>query len=106
MLFRLDRKIRAKGYQSPFRLLGMTLAFLVSFGMGGYLAALAPGICWQCTPADNPGAFQPAFIGTHIWQFARYFSACSAIPILLVTAIGFTLPSHARRFGGRGVRMP
>jgi hypothetical protein len=84
----------------------MTLAFLVSFGMGGYFAALAPGICWQCTPADNPGAFQPAFIGTHIWQFVHYFSAGSAIPILLVAAIAFALPRHRRRFGGRRVRMP
>jgi hypothetical protein len=106
ILYRLYASILRKGYQSPFLTFAMLSVFFASILLGGLCASMAPGLCWSCTPAQNPETYQVALIWPHIWQFARYFSVGSVLPVLAAVVIAPLVPTRARTFGARRVRMP
>ena len=106
ILYRLHASLRRKGYQSPFLSFAMISVFFASVLLGGYAASMAPGLCWTCTPAQNPETFQAALIWPHIWQFARYFIVGSVLPVLAAAFIAPLVPTRARTSGARRVRMP
>src|SRR5262245_66008605 len=58
VLYRLHAHVRRKGYQSPFLTFAMMSVFFASVLLGAYGASMAPGLCWSCTPAQNPDTFQ------------------------------------------------
>ena len=64
--FRIDRVMRGKGYQSPFRGMGSFAAFFLSLAVGVYLGGSESGICWECSPAKSTGGSrEPRFPPNH-----------------------------------------
>jgi len=105
-VFRLDRYVRRKGYQSPFR----AAFFLCAFGLivvAGFMAdARDPRSCWSCTPAANPEFFQRALIRSHLERLAFNLGLTTTAATLVVAFVAWLVPPHARRSGPRHARFP
>lgn len=104
--FRLDRYVRRKGYQSPFRIIGMILAFFCAVGLGFYSDWLSPESCWNCSPAANPEYFKPELLWGHVQRFVLRFSVGITLGMIPIAGIALVVPRRARRFGARHIRMP
>jgi hypothetical protein len=104
--FRLDRYVRRKGYQSPFRGILMVMGLLVAFVLGFYFDGLSPDNCWSCSPAANPDYYQSDLLWQHVWRFVVRFFAATTLAMIVITGIAVAMPRRARRFGPRRVRAP
>lgn len=103
---RVDRQLRRKGYQSPFRTLGMVLGYLTVMGVGWLYDAKDPASCWLCTIAAHPERFQMDLIAPHVWRFARNFVCATAPLVALLGFIAFVVPVRPRKGGQRRVIFP
>ena len=106
VVFSLDRHVRRKGYQSPFRAGGMILGFMAMVAAGGYWVSRSPELCWSCSPSENPSYFDRELIGAHVREFATRFSVGMTIGLVVLSGIAGAVPRRARRFGHRKIKFP
>jgi hypothetical protein len=97
---RLDRRIRRKGYQSPFRAFLMLLAYLSTIGLAFYLGLGSEGLYSAPSHALGSGRWR------HIWPFIADYSIGVLVGMLTLTLSVLVLPRRKRRAGERRVSFP
>jgi len=73
LYFRLNRMVRQKGHQSPWRATLFTLSYVSGLALGFFADGRDPASCYSCSPAANPEYFQEALIWPHTWRFVSNF---------------------------------
>jgi hypothetical protein len=106
VVYRCDRHVRRRGYQSPFRALAAVTAFAGIIALGIYADLSAPGRCGTCSAAANPEYYRPELVGQHVWLGVSRFYLATTVGVGLVAAASAAVPRRARRFGERRVRFP
>jgi hypothetical protein len=106
LYFRLNRMVRQKGHQSPWRTTLFTLSYVSGLALGFFADGRDPASCYSCSPAANPEYFQEALIWPHTWRFVSNFFPAIVVVFVVAAVAAKLMPAGKRRVGARRSSVP
>lgn len=104
--YQMDKYVRRKGYQSPFRLTAFTIMYVLSFTAGWIVHVVDPAACMNCSAMSHPEHYQEHLIWPHTIRFLQNYLPTSFAIMAGSAAVAFLMPIRRRRFGARQTKIP
>ena len=96
VFFRLNRRLRSKGYRGPARPIFLILAYGALIAAAFYNDMRDPQSCWDCSPDANPDFFRPELLWVRVGRFALNFTLAATAVLGLTALITRFLPARER----------
>jgi uncharacterized membrane protein YidH (DUF202 family) len=101
VFFRVNRRLRAKGYLGPARPILLILAYAALVAAAFYNDMRDPQSCWDCSPDANPDFFRPELLWVRVRRFALNFTLAATGVLALIAAAARFLPARQLSDEGR-----